>query len=590
MECASLVIDELRRLAPRAVQDRRVGLRWVWRTLLFCAGAMAVACSGSRPSNIGDPPWTTYAENVQPILSSRCASCHSGSMPAGDYRVDSYLAAVDRRNDGTPRADPANADCLFLRAGRGQFAPHSALSDSEVSVLQDWVMRSRLAPRLYRVHDKGWMNPGDAQEFHGLYLRNKVYDFKQCTSCHGDDLRGGAVRVDCNTCHSGGVTACNTCHGDSVSPAPPRDLDGIRSTSSLGVGAHQAHVTDGSLHRGYSCDWCHFNPTTAEQEGHYQVNGQLKSRPVEVILRSTPSATAAWNRDSTTCTNAYCHQPNASDARAQNPTPHWTAVGTEEAACGSCHGLPPSSHTWIPPTSCPSCANFPCESCHRPSYSQPGTLALDRHANGVLDLGFQPGQCFGCHGDASSPAPPPDLLGQTSGAFPSVGAHRVHLEPAQPLRGPIDCSECHLVPMDPMDLFSAGHIDRGPPAIVFPPNPGVGTLARSNGANPTYDNSTAKCGSVYCHGGGDRQLQDTATLIRTPRWTGGVSQAICGACHGIPPTNGIHPPVSSDLGQCFNCHPTTVRADGTIIVTVDPITGQRTSTHINGRVECTTCP
>jgi predicted CxxxxCH...CXXCH cytochrome family protein len=54
----------------------------------------------------------------------------------------------------------------------------------------------------------------------------------------------------------------------------------------------------------------------------------------------------------------------------------------------------------------------------------------------------------------------------------------------------------------------------------------------------TAANSTGIC-SVYCHGS-----TLTGGTVSSPSWTGGASQAACGACHGAtsatPPTTGSH--------------------------------------------------
>jgi len=533
----------------------------VWRLIVVAAAAAAGACSEARKSEIGDPRWTTYAETTAAILASNCHPCHSDAVASGGYSIDSYLSAVARRDDGTPRVVAGDPDSALLAAARGERAGHVRVSEDDLQKLQDWTVRSRLAPKPYRVHEKGWMNPGDTSAFHGLALRRLAYDNATCQSCHGQDLRGGVSGVDCQSCHTNGVQACNTCHGDATSPAPPRDLHGIRVTTALGVGAHRSHVQNGSLHAAYNCNVCHATPSTP---AHYANYGHPDEPPADVTVRSAFGLIASWDRDSATCSNSYCHRPSQpQDPRPRNTTPHWTRVGSGEASCGTCHGLPPASHV-----------DNRCPACHQASYSQSALVAA-RHANGVVDLGTGPDGCSNCHGDQTSPAPPKDVLGRTDERLQTVGAHRAHLEARHQLRGPIACNECHAVPAD---LHDPGHIDHLPPAIVFPSAAGVGVLASTDGARPTYNSSSATCGSVYCHGSGTRAERDTApTVNRTPSWIGSTSQAACGTCHGIPPNNGVHP--AADLTQCVNCHSATVTSDGAIRVDRDPIT------HINGVVD-----
>ncbi len=85
--------------------------------------------------------------------------------------------------------------------------------------------------------------------------------------------------------------------------------------------------------------------------------------------------------------------------------------------------------------------------------------------------------------------------------------------------------------------------------------------------------------SNYCHGaslGGGS--------VTAPVWTGGSSQAVCGACHGLPPPS-PHPSVSTSLAGCATCHDKTVDASGTLIPAA---TGGK---HLNGAVDggCTGC-
>jgi len=227
----------------------------------------------------------------------------------------------------------------------------------------------------------------------------------------------------------------------------------------------------------------------------------------------------------------------------------------------------------------PCASGADCARCHGVAYAG-GQPLPPKHANGVVDVGDGQGQgCSSCHGDASSPAPPRDAAGRTSEALASVGAHRAHLEARHHLRGPIACTECHQVPATPK---AAGHIDSALPAEVFPTIPGVGALARADGAAPVYDAATASCGSVYCHGAGTAAARDQApSRILNPSWTGGTSQAVCGSCHGIPPKDGLHP-LTLTLGDCVQCHAPSVAAGGSIRITTDPITGAIGSTHIDG--------
>lgn len=161
----------------------------------------------------------------------------------------------------------------------------------------------------------------------------------QCSSCHGAPPPSHA-RSRCAECHPSGARhidgvldvgdgtpGCGGCHGGAQSPAPPRDLDGDVFTTALGVGAHQAHLTAPSrLSAPIPCAACHVVPTTVGAAGHIDTAG-----PAEVV------AALGWDRTTATCGTAWCH-------KAAQPV--WTRTG--EAACGTCHGVPPANANHIP--------------------------------------------------------------------------------------------------------------------------------------------------------------------------------------------------------------------------------------------------
>jgi predicted CxxxxCH...CXXCH cytochrome family protein len=341
----------------------------------------------------------------------------------------------------------------------------------------------------------------------------------------------------------------------------------------VGVGAHRTHLRDGPLHKAYPCETCHLVPATPEAPGHYQTaDGQRDEQPAEVALAPGPRGVASWNREEATCTNTACHAP-AADARATRQAPRWNKVGQGEAACGSCHGLPPASH-----------ADDRCQTCHRPAYDAAGALRPEVHANGTVDLSAEANACTGCHGgEGGSAAPPRDLAGRGDERLRTVGAHRAHLEGRHKLSAPVACAECHKVPAT---LKDEGHIDSAGPAELFPDVPGVGARARAGGTVASYDAAAGTC-TTYCHGGGKLLGMDmSAGLVQRPSWTGGSAEAVCGTCHGIPPRlpgspshNGV-----TLLSQCVNCHPQTVLPGGGIRVERDA-QGNLTSTHIDGIIQ-----
>ena len=315
-----------------------------------------------------------------------------------------------------------------------------------------------LKPQPYTVHINGWMDLGNSSQFHGKVLRQSVYDLSGCQACHGKELTGGTSGVACTSCHVSPIGSCNTCHGSASNAAPPLDLNYNSATSLVTVGAHQTHVTDGGMHTAFPCQVCHTTPVTPGEEGHYQSGGKLLPGPAPVIATSGFGGTFSWNSTAATCTNGYCHAPVADSNAGQINPIVWTAVGQNQAACGTCHGYPPAGHG----------PNTQCDTCHRPTFSN-GQPSTPLHCNGEVNLAAPEGSCVGCHGSGDISAPPIDLHGNASESVQTVGAHREHLQALHQVSAPVPCNECHLVPRV---LNSPGHIDHPPPAIVFPPGTG----------------------------------------------------------------------------------------------------------------------
>ncbi len=248
---------------------------------------------------------------------------------------------------------------------------------------------------------------------HAGYLYTQGYPLAQCKTCHGASYAGGTVvNVSCSSagCHADNTgtpkspEACNTCHGqflasasDALSAAPPKSVLGDSATTVRGVGAHAKHLLSGTLGKSVKCVECHTVPTTLFATGH--VDTQL---PAEVVFNDTlarlvtgggtfvPNPT--YNATSLTCANTYCHgkwQLKKSGPYAAFFTtdsvmvgaanaPSWTS-GASGAACGSCHGLPPTGH---PPSSLSDCQN-----CHGTVVNGSGQIINHAlHINGKVNV------------------------------------------------------------------------------------------------------------------------------------------------------------------------------------------------------------
>ncbi len=540
---------------------------------LLCAAFLATAAGCARPRPIasdsrGCPTWqagdlSSGGPEISALFAESCTSCHSGPTPAASYDLSSYLGVVGDGSGTTPAAvagddhsrlvqklEPATADSI-----------HAPFSDLASTVAQ-WVGQCRLEFFDSAIHAGGILNPSDP-DFHGNLLRQTGWDFGLCASCHGSDFTGGAAHVACTTCHAAGPTACNTCHG-----LPPAE------------GAHATHVDGGVLGKQFACTECHVPPKVWSDPGHLlAADGGVNTAPPSVLfgaLAATPETARkgppAFDGVTQTCSNVYCHGDAFADADATRTRPVWGAIGQGQAACGTCHGLPPSNHD-PGSTHCSACHGLVVD-------ANRNFIAPALHIDGKVELGDGSGTCSACHGSAASPAPPPDLEGDTDTTAIGVGAHQSHLQALHRLRGPVACGDCHLVPTAPGD---PGHVDHPPPAIVFPTSISGSSLAFADGATPSWDHATLTCSTTYCHGGGSDLANDKSpSLHRTPDWTQvDANQAACGTCHGIPPQDGVggHGPGTS-LSDCVKCHPGTIDANGTILVDADG-----GSEHIDGVVE-----
>jgi predicted CxxxxCH...CXXCH cytochrome family protein len=250
---------------------------------------------------------------------------------------------------------------------------------------------------------------------HAAWLYTAGYPLAQCKTCHGATYDGGAVvSKSCMSsgCHvdAGGVKktpeACNTCHGqfralasDIPTAAPPKSVLGDSLASQHSVGAHQRHLVSGALGRDVKCVECHTVPASAFASGH--IDTQL---PAEVVFNDTLAKLTTANGTyrpvpayiNTTykCNNTYCHgnwkavKSNAptdylfayadSVIEGANYSPVWSG-GTAEAACGTCHGLPPKGHM---AATLQICAN-----CHTGVVNGSGVIIdKTKHINGKIDV------------------------------------------------------------------------------------------------------------------------------------------------------------------------------------------------------------
>ena len=529
---------------------------------LAAAGAAiwgALACSDQRPLQGSPTNRVSWEEEIAPLFAARCSACHTGANAGGGYQTTSYLAALGLQ-ETPPVAEAGNASSKLLVTidPKQADAKHAPVSDVFPAV-RAWVVDGQLSFFRSDVHEGGILNPKDPHgEFHGDVLRNMSWNLDNCAKCHGADFAGGVSGVSCTQCHAQGPTSCTTCHGQ-----PPDTF------------AHTVHVS-GPVGRGLDCSECHVKPAHWNDPGHLTTpDGKPKTRGTvtfgaqSLAALDTPLRTGPPAWDGTTCSNIYCHMGPAQDAKATNIAPKWRG-GAAEAACGTCHGLPPAGHD------AKYASNAQCSGCHPSTAPTPARISPASHVDGKVQVGdvVAPATptCTGCHGTAGQNAGPPrDASGNTVSTALGVGAHQAHLTAAHRLSNPVTCSTCHVVPAA---LEAPGHVDHLLPATLT-----FTGLALGDGATPAWNHANASCSATYCHGGGQAMAGDTNARLRTPVWTLGSSQAFCGSCHGLPPSTAVHAGKTFPA-DCATCHPTTVEANGAIHFDAAGAT-----THINGAIE-----
>lgn len=234
-----------------------------------------------------------------------------------------------------------------------------------------------------------------------------------CGSCHGaPPSTHAAGATECGACHGGygpaavnvethlngrvdlkgGGEACSACHSG---PDSAQFVDLLGRTADAGVksvGAHDAHLKASKLRGPMACNECHLVPTTLLAPGHIDTAGPAEVFPLGFTgIASGQAVVAVYDASNATCTN-YCHsggERGAVDTAAGLlRTPSWTGAASQ-AACGTCHGLPPVDGTlWHN-----AATTTPCSSCHAGSVQADGGLVFtalpdggvsSKHLDGLL--------------------------------------------------------------------------------------------------------------------------------------------------------------------------------------------------------------
>ncbi|MCB9684244.1 MAG: hypothetical protein H6738_00165 [Alphaproteobacteria bacterium] len=165
---------------------------------------------------------------------------------------------------------------------------------------------------------------------------------------------------------------CVGCHGADDNPAPPPDTQGRSATTLRSVGAHDTHVLGTANAAAVPCAECHAVPVAVDDAGHLNGTVEVVFGPLSRRANHVPT----WDPGTATCAETACHARNGTVE-----TPVWTQVDGTQAACGTCHTIPPGS---------PHPANNDCSrsGCHDSGVVGPGPTILDpsRHVDGNVDF------------------------------------------------------------------------------------------------------------------------------------------------------------------------------------------------------------
>lgn len=366
------------------------------------------------------------------------------------------------------------------------------------------------------VHSTGW-NDTASSNFHGLYLKSRNWKKDDCVQCHASDFSGGTSNTSCYGCHQ----------------SYP----------------HKAGILDktSQFYHGYLLKLIDWNSSSCQKCHGYDYNGGR-------------SEVACYQ-----CHNSYPHKSG------------WKQTGNSLF-----HGVYLKNNNWNLQS---------CQNCHGSNYdggsiTDKGCMSSGCHIDEAQNK-KSPEACNTCHGKFNSPAnliiswaPPRGIDGSTDSTHRSVGAHQMHLSTGK-IGNSLKCNECHNVPVQ---VFSTGHLDSNLPAEVVM-NDTLARLITGNGSlvpNPAYDNVSLRCSNTYCHGNWKLRRANSTNQFGyadsimvganySPLWNGGASEAVCGSCHGLPPTGHI----ASNINACTNCHTGVVNNAGQII--------DKTK-HINGKI------
>jgi predicted CxxxxCH...CXXCH cytochrome family protein len=210
----------------------------------------------------------------------------------------------------------------------------------------------------------------------------------RCELCHGAAYADGGVDValhlDGKVELRNGGEKCDSCHSGPDSPTFI-DLRGRGADAGVQtVGAHDAHLHASRLRGPLTCNECHLVPDKVSAVGHIDSPPPAKVFPSDLGgLAWKQGAMPTYNAANATCGSVYCHgggdfgHPDTAPMLLR--TPSWTGK-SDQAACGTCHGLPPQDGTFGHAAA----LTTPCVLCHSGTVSADGGIIFSSLPDGGL--------------------------------------------------------------------------------------------------------------------------------------------------------------------------------------------------------------
>jgi predicted CxxxxCH...CXXCH cytochrome family protein len=426
----------------------------------------------------------------------------------------------------------------------------------------------------------------------------------------------------CGKCHSSNAAGAITQAVPFYSTAYPVK---VTANTDAKVGAHTNHMTSQALgiSAGTACTDCHGTVTLT---GVSHMNGITNFTFSTLATKGgvlIPAYTAATGQ----CANTYCHGNSmpGGDTNGTNKSPTWInpnylPATISAAACGTCHGFPPSTASGHPggitiPVGFPSTATIGTTcSCHSNINTTGNSYANifvtpALHINGIFEpaasghvfpfggslhlsaAGTTPwSSCTGCHSNAAGGTYP-----VAAGTAPNCTA--CHIGGLKVPSGTSSCWDCH----------GASATDGKPNSNVFPNISGNHTLHVAITGATCATCHTGGGNGTATHGSSNR-VAATASSVKVaftgqgaaPLWTLATKTCSATNCHGQgTPTWGARTgalvngfPYSSV--QCAKCHSgnlvTDVTAAKPFYSTAIPQMTLNTNTKVGAHTSHLTAP